>query len=224
MKYTTNLNLKKPDLTDYVDIGDVNENMDVIDAELKSIRSDDIQALAGTGRTTETVKGNADAILEHIHAPIYSEEGHHGVRYYNNLLQYYDGDVWVTIEWLNAVNEDTSPSLGGELNSGEHSIGFTEKVTVPVSGVANIDWKTSNKQLFILTDNSTLTFTPPSNPCNLLLRIKQDSAGGKALTLPTVKWPNGEAPTFTTTAHAVDILSLYYDGLYYYGMASLNFS
>lgn len=31
MKYTTKLNLKKPDLTDYVNIADLNDNMDILD-------------------------------------------------------------------------------------------------------------------------------------------------------------------------------------------------
>lgn len=36
MKFTTNLNLKKPDYTDPVDIGDINDNMDVIDTSLNN--------------------------------------------------------------------------------------------------------------------------------------------------------------------------------------------
>lgn len=34
MKYTTNLNLKQPDLEDYVNVEDLNDNMDVIDTEM----------------------------------------------------------------------------------------------------------------------------------------------------------------------------------------------
>ena len=35
MKETINYKLNKPDLTDYVNIGDLNENADIVDAELK---------------------------------------------------------------------------------------------------------------------------------------------------------------------------------------------
>ncbi len=35
MQYTEKLKLKKPDLTDYVNVGDLNDNVDIIDAELK---------------------------------------------------------------------------------------------------------------------------------------------------------------------------------------------
>lgn len=37
MQYTTKLNLKKPDSTDYVNVSDLNENMDIIDAEIKNL-------------------------------------------------------------------------------------------------------------------------------------------------------------------------------------------
>lgn len=38
MKLTTKLGLKKPDLTDYVNIGDLNDNMDVLDGEVGSLK------------------------------------------------------------------------------------------------------------------------------------------------------------------------------------------
>lgn len=40
MKYTTNYNLKKPDLTDPVSIGDLNDNSDIIDAQLSEMAQD----------------------------------------------------------------------------------------------------------------------------------------------------------------------------------------
>ena len=42
---TTNYNLTKPDMTDYADIRVLNANMDIIDAEMKTISD-----LAGSGR------------------------------------------------------------------------------------------------------------------------------------------------------------------------------
>jgi hypothetical protein len=38
VNYTPNLNLKKPDRTDLVLIGDLNDNMDILDQEVKGIR------------------------------------------------------------------------------------------------------------------------------------------------------------------------------------------
>lgn len=64
LQNTTNYNLKKPDGTDNYNIEHQNDNMDIIDAEMKA-NSDKIDNLAGTGRTIETVKGNADALVSH---------------------------------------------------------------------------------------------------------------------------------------------------------------
>ena len=38
MKYTTKLNLKKPDFTDYVSVEDLNENMDILDAAVGEVK------------------------------------------------------------------------------------------------------------------------------------------------------------------------------------------
>lgn len=41
MQYTTKLKLKKPDLTDYVNIADLNENMDIIDTEFTKMTDEE---------------------------------------------------------------------------------------------------------------------------------------------------------------------------------------
>ncbi|WP_461206937.1 gp53-like domain-containing protein [Clostridium sp. DL1XJH146] len=40
MQYTTNYNLKKPDLTDPVSVGDLNDNMDIVDAQLSEMMNE----------------------------------------------------------------------------------------------------------------------------------------------------------------------------------------
>ncbi|MEK4715325.1 hypothetical protein [Sporosarcina sp. FSL K6-5500] len=54
MKYTENLNLKKPDLTDYVNVSDLNDNSDVIDA-----------VIAGLSVNTETYNAHMGNFVEH---------------------------------------------------------------------------------------------------------------------------------------------------------------
>ncbi|EKN67509.1 pyocin knob domain-containing protein [Schinkia azotoformans] len=49
MKYTGNYNLKKPDGTDVVNIQDLNDNMDIIDTQLKSLNDDKVQKETGKG-------------------------------------------------------------------------------------------------------------------------------------------------------------------------------
>ena len=102
---------------------------------------------------------------------------------------------------------------------------FTEQDNGNSGTADTIDWTTGNKQKSTLTDNCTFTFTAPTGPCNILLRLVQDATGSRTVTWPaTVKWPGGTAPTLTTTANAIDIVTFYYDGTNYNGVANLDFS
>ena len=127
---------------------------------------------------------------------------------------------------LTNVVDDTTPELGGELNAGAHSIGFTLQELTGVAGTTNIDWTLGNKCKFTFgAGNETLTFTDPSNPCSLVLMIVQDSVGNRVINWPAnIKWVNSILPTLSTAANGVDIITLFYDGMYYYGGAALAFS
>lgn len=93
------------------------------------------------------------------------------------------------------------------------------------SGAADtISWKVGNKQKSTLTANCTYTFTAPSGPCNLLLRIIQGGSGSYTVTWPaTVKAPSGIAPTLSTAVGAIDIIGIYFDGTYYNILSNYNF-
>lgn len=87
-----------------------------------------------------------------------------------------------------------------------------------------IDWTQGNKQKSTLTGNCTFTFTAPPGPCTLVLKLVQDGTGSRTATWPAaVHWPGGVAPTLTTTAGRVDIITLYWDGTTYFGNYSLNY-
>ncbi|MDQ1318253.1 MAG: hypothetical protein QG588_1913, partial [Candidatus Poribacteria bacterium] len=77
-----------------------------------------------------------------------------------------------------------------------------------------------------LTGSSCVyTFTPPTGPCNLTLRLIQDGTGSRLVTWPnTVKWAGGVAPALSTAINAVDIVNFYWNGTYYYGTALLAFN
>lgn len=126
---------------------------------------------------------------------------------------------------LSNISEDTTPELGGEMDCGANTIGFTQQ-TATGDGSTTIDWKLGNKFKFTFgAQNDTFTFTAPSNPCNILLMLVQDGTGSRTATWPgTVKWPGGSAPTLTTGANSIDIIAFYYDGTNYYGVESLDFS
>jgi len=126
------------------------------------------------------------------------------------------------------IVEDTTPELGGELDAGAHSIGFTQQTVSYDSGTTTIDWKLSNKAslTFGAGNITTLAFTNPSNPCNLVLKIIQDGTGSRVVTNwdTDIKWVGGTVPTLSTGENDVDIVSFYFDGTNYYGMISLDFS
>ena len=104
--------------------------------------------------------------------------------------------------------------IGAEYDNGNSGASFT------------INWQIRRNQKLTLTDNCTLSFTDPEEPCNLILKLVQDATGGRTVTWPaSVKWPDGgTAPTLTSAADAVDIIVFYFDGTNYYGNYSLNFA
>ena len=88
-----------------------------------------------------------------------------------------------------------------------------------------IDWTTGPFHKSTMTGNCTYTFTAPSGPARIQLKLVQDATGSRTATWPAaVKWPAGTAPTLSTSANAEDIITFYYDGTSYYGVDSLNFS
>lgn len=62
--------------------------------------------------------------------------------------------------------------------------------------------------------NVTLTLTAPATPGTCILKLVHDATGTTYTVAfsPTPKWPNGTAFTFTNTANAIDVLTLYWDG------------
>lgn len=120
----------------------------------------------------------------------------------------------------------TQVDFKGDVQFNEHAH-FDAEVDNGNSGAADtIDWTAGNKQKSTLTGNCTYTFSPePSGPCNLILKVVQDATGSRTVTWPAdVKWPGGTAPTLSTGANAVDLVSFYYDGTDFYGQSGLNFS
>lgn len=132
--------------------------------------------------------------------------------------------VRATIGALANTIEDTTPELGGELDAGAHTIGFTQQTTTG-DGTTTINWTLGNKFYFTFgAQNETFTFTAPSNPCNLILVVKQDGVGGRTATWPaSVIWPDHTPPTLSTGANEKDLFGIYYDGTDYWGNYSLDF-
>ena len=118
----------------------------------------------------------------------------------------------------------------GEIDCGSSTLGFTAQTG---TDAVSIDWGEGNKYHLLLENSSTITFaTNPVSPCNLLLKVAQGDGGSNtitwAVTSGTIYWAGGgilnaDNPTLTTTDDKTDILSFYFDGTNYFGVASLNF-
>jgi hypothetical protein len=93
---------------------------------------------------------------------------------------------------------------------------------------ANISWnaQTDPAAKVTLAGNRTL-----DNPTNLaagatyVLRVIQDATGSRTLAYGSAfKWPGGSAPTLSTAANAVDVLTFYCDGTSLFGVEALAFA
>jgi len=106
------------------------------------------------------------------------------------------------------------------------------QIILPSTTATTINWDTGgNIQTITLTSNTTFAFINPSDPrnstttaANLQIIIKQDGTGSRLITWPTITCAGGSAPTLSTTAGAVDIIDLLYDGTTYYGSGKLSSS
>ena len=106
----------------------------------------------------------------------------------------------------------------------EYTIGF-DPVTYTGDGTTTFDLSVSNKHFFTFgAQNETFTFSNPVKGANYIIVLKQDATGSRTITFPTVKWAGGTAPTLSTGANEIDIVSMFYDGTAYYATSSLNFS
>jgi hypothetical protein len=101
---------------------------------------------------------------------------------------------------------------------------LTHNAITSTSNAITADCSTGNSFYHLLTENTTFTLSNPSPTgklCAIVIRIKQDSAGGAyTVTWPgTVVWGGGSAPVMSTGNDAVDKFTLTTDdaGTTWYG-------
>ena len=96
---------------------------------------------------------------------------------------------------------------------------LTDGATIP------IDWDNGATQYVVLgASGRTVTFANPVNGAVYRFIIIQDGSGSQTITTwPTIKWAGGAAPTLSTTAAYIDIVTLLYCNGVYYGDISTDF-
>jgi len=99
-------------------------------------------------------------------------------------------------------------------------------LTALVDG-ASIAWNlaTGNMASVTLAGNRTLANPTNKQPGSYSLIVTQDATGSRTLAYGTdYIWPGGTAPTLSTAASAVDVLSFLSDGTSMLGVSQLAFS
>jgi hypothetical protein len=93
---------------------------------------------------------------------------------------------------------------------------------------ATINWDLDANQVTKVTLGGNRTMAAPTNMKDggtYILRIIQDGTGTRTVTWNAVfKWSGGTAPTLSTSAGAIDIITFISDGTNMYGVEQLNFS
>lgn len=97
--------------------------------------------------------------------------------------------------------------------------------TIGNSGATpTVDWNNAPIQTMTLTANATVSFSNlPTAGGSLVLVLTQDGTGSRTVTWPVVvEWPGGTAPTLSTAANSVDVITFITasGGSVVYGFAS----
>jgi len=130
---------------------------------------------------------------------------------------------------------------GNEVSFGSSCVGFTQIEPAYDATSTIVDFRHSNKQ-FVTFGGGNITNLSSFFPLvsgNFVLLLKQDGTGSRTVTnwkvfefdesgadgSAGVVWAGGSAPTLTTDANHVDILSFYWDAdnEIAYGVATLDF-
>jgi hypothetical protein len=85
------------------------------------------------------------------------------------------------------------------------------------STAITLDLTNGTVQIITLTGNATITMPTATSGKSFVMMLKQDGTGSRTVTWSTVKWAGGTAPTITSTASRLDLLSFFADGTNWYG-------
>jgi hypothetical protein len=136
-----------------------------------------------------------------------------------------NGTIWLVIGL-----DNVSYSVSGGLtltdlissNVKAKTFELTQPSSINSTSTTTLDLSTGNVLQVVLTGSTTLAFTNPKIG-TYIIKIKQDGSGNRTLNFPTIKWADAAVPTVTPTANAVDLITIIYDGVDYYGSCLQNF-
>lgn len=101
------------------------------------------------------------------------------------------------------------------------------ETTASPGAAFTVDWTVKQVQRVTITGTTLdITFTNPAGPARLLLVVVQGDGDDTIdwTNEADIKWPGGVAPVLSLGAADVDIVSFYFDGTNYYGVANYDFN
>lgn len=201
MLTTSNHGLRKPEYTDNADIADINYNTDKIDnmPVLYSQSTEPTNKVSGKTLWQDTTNG---------------------------LLKLWNGSSWDTIAVNSAIKEvsdDTSPSLGGNLDAADYIVGkpvikdYAETVKAHGTTGGSITCNLEDGNIHTITLNAATTFTfsnpPASGKAGSLTLIITQASTAVSVTWPaSVDWVYGSAPSLSEDSTDYVLVFLTTDG------------
>jgi len=133
--------------------------------------------------------------------------------------------------WLGTPSSaNLAAAVTGETGSGALVFGTAPTISNPTvtnyvetpysatpTSTITLDLANGTVQIITLGGNVTITMPTATSGKSFVMLLKQDGTGSRTVTWSTVKWAGGTAPTITSTASRLDLLSFFADGTNWYG-------
>lgn len=194
---------------------------------------------------TETETDNLlanKASTTHNHDSTYAAVSHtHTIGNVTGLQTALDGKSATTHNHDSTYLALTGGTLTGNLLLGSYSLSGTNATLTGASSAPmfyaaeynagnsgttkTINFANGINQKMTMTGNCAITLSGAQGGMTAKIKLIQDGSGGKTATwTTTVLWAGGAAPTLSTAASAIDIVSLYYDGTTWFGQFAKGFA
>ena len=215
------------------------------DTYIKEGIADRLDIYVGGTNMVRIIEGVADYI--YINGDIAIEAGEKlifdsAIGGHTHIRESADDELDITVGDDIMLHLDENGADGNQAHFVNASVGFTQLEPTYNAASTNIDFRASNKQFLTFGSGNIghMNFYFPEMSGNFVLLIKQDGNGSRTVTgdwrvyefdestadgVTSVVWAGGSAPTLTTDANHVDILSFYWDAdnEIAYGVATLDF-
>jgi hypothetical protein len=127
---------------------------------------------------------------------------------------------------LTAAGSTSIALAGSAITSGTVALARLPVTVEQSAAVGNSGTSTtlslSSASVQTVTLNGNCTFTMPSATAGASLTLILTQSGSNTAAFTGVKWPGASAPTITTGANKVDVLTFVSDGTSWYGVAVQN--